>query len=130
MDMKKYFLTLLAIIVMAGVSIVASSCIKDNDNIDYYSFNMGFHENQNCNFSAIDPVYDKYKDWRAECRLVSLKKAKAKWAEAEAEFKAVESSLTADKDCYIEIHMDRYTPVKGVFTPVENVGHWRFPAAN
>lgn len=125
--MKKIISALLAIIVMVGISTLFTSCDKNN-NTDHYSFSTNFHVNSDCDFSAIDPVYEQYRDWRGECRNVSKSQAKAKWAEAEAAFKAVESKLVAAEGCFYEIKMVRYSDINGTYTPVETIGVWRFPA--
>lgn len=127
--MKKFISLIFAIIVMAGVASVISSCNKDGNNTDYYSFSWSGHENSKCNFDAISSLYDgKYHNWKGQCSTMSPSQAKAKWAEAEAEFKSVESKLYADSDCYFEIKMQRYSIVNNAYTPVETIGIWRFPA--
>lgn len=127
--MKKFISFIFAIIVMAGISSVVSSCNKDGNSTDYYSFNCGFHQNSQCDFEAISSLYDsKYHNWKGQCSSMSLSQAKAKWAEAEADFKSVESKLYADSDCYFEIKMQRYSIVNSAYTPVETIGVWRFPS--
>lgn len=58
-------------------------------------------------FVSISYFRTEYHNWRGECRSMSPAQAIAKWAEAEAEFKSVESQLYADTDCFYEIEMER-----------------------
>lgn len=126
--MKKIFSIIFAVVVMAGISAITSSCNKNSNNTDYYKFSWGCHENSQCDFEAVNSLYErKYHNWMGECRSMSPAQAKAKWAEAEAEFKSVESQLYADTDCYYEIKMERYSIVGDAYTPVELIGAWRFP---
>lgn len=129
--MKKIISIFFAIVVMAGLSTMFSSCNKNGNSTDYYKFSWGTHENSKCDFDAINSLYEsKYHNWEARGSEMSPKQAKAKWAEAEAEFKSVESKLYADTGCYYEISMFRYSIVGDAYKPVETIGHWRFPAAN
>lgn len=127
--MKKIISAILAILAMACVSTFVS-CEKSGNSMDYYGFSQDFRMNSECDFAAIFSAFEKYQDWKGQCSSVSLKQARSLWAVAEAEFMAVEPQLVAGKDCYFEITMHRYSPVKGTFTPVETIGKWRFPAEN
>ena len=128
--MKKIFATIAAIIAMAITSMLFTSCNKDADSIDYYGFSQSFKLDESCDFSALSPVYAKYKDMTLYCKDTPKSEAQRIWNEAQAAFKSVENQMTAPSGCYIKVTMSRYSPVNDTYTPIETIGSWSFPASN